>query len=84
MRSIIEYLGCGNVTVSRSAVDLRITKLNDLTDKVLPFFDKFPLQGFKYLDYLIFVELVKLMNEKAHLTDEGLAKIIELKARFDR
>lgn len=84
MISIMEYLGCGNLTVSRNAIDLRVTKLNDLTDKILPFFERFPLQGFKYSDYLIFVELVKLMKEKAHLTDEGLVKIIELKARFDR
>lgn len=82
MMSLIEYFGCGNVYQSRNAIDFRITKFKDLEDKLIPFFDKYPLQGVKYLDYLIFAEVVELMKNKAHLTKEGLAQIIKIKARL--
>ena len=82
MKSLIEYFECGHVYRSRNAIDFRITKFKDLTDKVIPFFDKFPLQGAKHLDYLIFLEAVELMKNKAHLTKEGLAQIVKIKAKL--
>lgn len=84
MTSLIEYLGCGNVYQSRNAIDFRVTKFKDLEDKVIPFFDRYPLLGVKYLDYLIFSEVVELMKNKAHLTKEGLSLIQKLKARLNR
>jgi len=50
MKSLIEYFDGGNVYKDREAVYFKITKFNDLTNKVIPFFD--PLHGVKRLDYL--------------------------------
>ena len=82
MMSLIEYFGCGNVYQSRNAIDFRITKFKDLVDKLIPFFDKYPLVGAKAKDY--FDEVAELMKNKAHLTKEGLAQIIKIKARLSK
>jgi hypothetical protein len=52
MRSLVNYLDCGNVYKNRETVDFQIKKFNDLTNKVIPFFQNFPIQGAKRLDYL--------------------------------
>ena len=77
MQSLIELLDCGNYSQlsNYNRVDFNIRKFSDLTDKVLPFFKKYPLQGVKLLGYLDFVKVVELMNNKAHLTKEGLDQI---------
>jgi len=36
MRSLVDYLGCGNIYVDASAVENRVTKFSDLTDKIIP------------------------------------------------
>jgi hypothetical protein len=61
MRSLIDYLGCGNVYNDSEKVQFIVTKYKDLTDKVIPFFEKYSLQGVKLLDYLDFVKVIELM-----------------------
>jgi hypothetical protein len=79
MKSIIDFLGCGNVYVSGTTVEYIVTKFNDLTDKVIPFFQKYPIQGVKHLDFLDFVSVIELMKNKMHLTEEGLDRIKKIK-----
>ncbi len=52
-------------------------------NKIISIFDKYPLQGTKLLDYLDFCKIAKLMNAKAHLTEEGLAEIRKIKAKMN-
>ena len=52
MRSLIELLNCGYVYSYReAAIEFIASKFSDLTDKVIPFFNKYPLRGVKRLDY---------------------------------
>ena len=44
--------------------------------------EKYPLQGNKSLDFQDFIEVVKLVDNKDHLTLDGLNKIIRLVANF--
>ena len=84
MKSLVEYLECGHVYKSRDVVELRITKFEDLVDKIIPIFDKYPIGGQKLLDYLDFVKVIKLMKNKAHLTEKGLNQIRLIKAKMNR
>jgi hypothetical protein len=84
MRSLVDYLGCGNIYVDDSAVEYRVTKFSDLTDKILPLFKKYPIQGVKHLDYTDFVSVMELMKNKAHLTAEGLDQIRKIKAGMNK
>ena len=85
IKSLIKYFDCGgNVYKYREAVNFQITKFNDLTSKVIPFFDKYPLHGVKRLDYQDWCKVAELMQNKEHLTPEGLSKIYELKAGMNK
>ena len=37
MKSLIEYLGCGNVSINRNTVDFKVTKFSYLNDIIIPF-----------------------------------------------
>lgn len=66
---IASYLDAGIVNIhSENAYVFKITKLVDLTTKIIPLFDKNPIQGVKYLDFLDFCEVAKLMSEGRYLT----------------
>jgi hypothetical protein len=43
---------------------LVLTKLKDITDILIPFFNKYPIQGAKRLDYIDFVKAAELMRVK--------------------
>ena len=59
MRSLIEYLGCGNVYKNKEAVDYIVTKFSDIYEKIIPFL-KNTLSRVKNLK--IFVISVKLQR----------------------
>lgn len=84
MRSLVDYLGCGNIYVDDSSIEYRVTKFSDLTAKILPVFQKYPIQGVKHLDYTDFVSVIELMNNKKHLTEEGLDQIRNIKAGMNK
>lgn len=79
-----KYLNAGVVNIhSENAYVFKITKLVDLTNKIIPLFEQNSIQGVKYLDYLDFCEVAKLMNEGKHLTAEGLDLIISIKNKMN-
>jgi hypothetical protein len=65
-------------------VELKITNFKNLEEKVIPFFEKYPIQGVKLKDYLDFVKVIKLMKNKSHLTEQGLNQIRLIKAGMNR
>lgn len=86
MESLVTILGCGRIEpYSRGpAVNLVVTKLQDITDKILPLFDKYPLQGAKLLDYVDFKRVAELMKAQGHLTQSGLSQIKQIKSGMNR
>jgi hypothetical protein len=65
-------------------VRLTVTKMSDLFSKIIPFFQKHPLQGTKKLDFEDFVEVAQIIKIKGHLTAEGLKEIQIIKFRMNR
>lgn len=51
--------------------------------KIVEHFDNYPLMTQKYGDYLLFREVITLMQRKEHLTQEGLNKIVAIKASMN-
>lgn len=88
IKSLINNFGCGRIELNleKSAVYFVITKFKDITDKVIPFFEKYPIQGVKALKFSNFKKVFELMKNKSHLTKMGLEKIrlIKLKLNFSR
>ena len=79
----MKFLGCGIIYNYREGVDLRVTKISDIMEKIIPLLDEYPLQGIKLEDYKCFKEAGFLIKNKEHLTPEGLEKIKLLKSNMD-
>ena len=84
--SIADYLGCGTTQKDSKnlAVYFLVSKFSDTWTKIIPFFNQYPIQGSKRLDYLDFCKVAQLIKDKAHLTSEGLDKIRGIKAGMNR
>lgn len=53
-------------------------------DKILVFFEKYPIIGEKAKDFSDFSIVSGLMKSKVHLTKEGVAKIRKIKEGMNR
>lgn len=59
-----------------------ISSIKDL-NKLILYLDKYPLLTQKSADLFLFKQIINLMNNKAHLTVEGLNQIVNLKASMN-
>ena len=84
IKSLVTYLGCGNYYFHAGAGDLVVQKYSDIEEKIIPFFNKYPILGVKQKDFLDFKQVVELMKSNAHKTPEGLDKIREIKSGMNR
>ena len=81
---IIIYLGCGYVIKDRDSYNFRVTKHDDIVEKIIPYFKKYKIHGVKSLDFADFSLVAELMKQKKHLTAEGLYQIRKIKAGMNR
>jgi hypothetical protein len=86
MENIIKYLGTGKIYKypDKLAVSLTILKFSDQTEKIIPFFNKYPIDGIKLNDYLDWCKINQLMNNGLHLTNEGLNIIQKIKSGMNK
>ena len=61
------------------AVSLVIVKYLDIIEKIVPFFELYPLIGIKQNDFKDWCKIAKLMLNGSHLTNEGLNQIRKIK-----
>lgn len=78
LNSLVEFFNCGYIAQykNRKVCEFIITKINDIIIYIIPFFDKYKIEGSKYKDYVNFKEAAILIKNKEHLTEKGLNKII--------
>lgn len=55
MRSLVEFFGCGNIYFSKESVNYCVENFSDLTEKIIPFYNKHRIMGVKFLDFSDFV-----------------------------
>jgi hypothetical protein len=67
------------ISPNRGTAELIITKSSDLNQKVIPFLLNYNLSGVKLLDFERFKEASILIENKMHLTYEGIALIKTIK-----
>ena len=81
LKRLENFLACGRIQVhsNRQTVEWIITKLDDLNQKLIPFLTKYALSGVKLLDFYRFKEASLLIENKMHLTPEGVKVIQEIK-----
>ena len=86
LKIIKDYLGCGvieNISTRLGSSTFVIYSINDLLNKIIPFFNKNPLLGNKLLDYQDFCKIAYLIRDKAHLTEKGVNEIRKIKIKMN-
>lgn len=80
MKSLIEFLNCGNVHNYNNACYYRVGNLLGITQNIIPLFKTYPILGEKSKDFSDFCEVLEMIKDKKHLTKEGLEQIRLIKA----
>src|SRR6266540_1806890 len=75
-----EYFKCGSIRPDRSDKTLKyeVRSLDDLIERVIPFFEATPLLSSKQRDFERFAAVCRLMRSGAHRTESGLRAIVDL------
>lgn len=68
-----------NITTTSKVVNFQVTKFSDIVNIIIPFFNKYPIQGQKALDFEDFKKVVEIMKINDHLTIKGFEKILKIK-----
>jgi hypothetical protein len=68
-----------NITTTSKVVNFQVTKFFDIVNIITPFFNKYPIQGQKALDFEDFKKVVDIMKVNDHLTIKGFEKIKRIK-----
>ena len=84
MKSLIEYLNCGNLSRYQDLIDFKVVKFSDVIEKIVPFFEQYKINGVKNKDFKDFCKVAELMQNKDHLTTLGLEEIWKIKAGINR
>ena len=69
LENLIEYFAGGYIMSykNRPLCEFIITKIDIILEKVIPFFDKYPVAGSKHLDFLNFKSAAHIIKNKEHL-----------------
>lgn len=70
--------------IKRTAINLRFFVLKGINEIIIPFFDKYPVSGAKFLDYLDWKKCITLINNKEHLIIEGYQKIEKIRSNMNQ
>ena len=84
LKRLQEFFGSGQVTVNHGdRKELRIRGLQQLSE-VVRFFKQHPLRTVKQSSFECFAEVIELMQQGDHLTEEGLTRIRQIISRMNR
>ena len=84
LEQVRNYFGVGSITKrGEEMIQFRVSSEKDLK-VILDHFEKYPLITKKRADYELFKKALNCINEKEHLSTEGLYKIVALKASMNR
>ena len=85
LEGLVSFFGCGKLHVNRRHDNHRedlfrycVTRFADLRDVIVPFFQEHQLRTSKRENFDKFVKVMRLMEERRHLTVSGLIEIAEI------
>jgi len=76
------FEGTGSITSTKNVARYSIHGIKDIKN-IIRFFDEYPLQSAKQIDFALWKECVELMLCKKHLTTKGLEKILSYKTAMN-
>lgn len=84
LKQIQTFFGVGNIYKHRSNMTYTVQSFYDLSEIIIPHFNKYPLLTQKRSDFLLFKFAVHLLNDKVQASYEGLQTIINIRASMNK
>lgn len=87
LEKIKEYFGVGSIHLrsrDNPSASFYVRSIKDVKNTIIPHYDKFQLRTKKYEDFLLFKQAVELISNKEHLTQDGLQKIVAIRASMNK
>jgi LAGLIDADG endonuclease len=83
--AIAAHFGCGSIRPDRSdkTVKWETRRLEDILERVIPHFRRYPLLSGKRADFERFAAICEQMRQGAHREREGLIRIVEIAAEMN-
>ena len=84
LESFVDFFKCGYVVryEKRSIAEFVVTRIDDIINHVIPFFEEYNIAGSKYSNYCTFKIAAFMVKNKEHLKDDGLKEILLLKNKM--
>lgn len=83
LKRIHEFFGVGTLVVYKNDAVFTVASVKDLINVVLPHFKSYPLLTQKFADYLLFKQVVLMLEAKEHSSLDGIFKIIGIKSAIN-
>ena len=90
LETIQRIMDCGYIKANhqRNPLDKTsvyvVRNINDLSEKILPFFERYQLFPEKQKDFKKFADVVRKMKKKKHLSKSGLKEILKVAFSMNR
>ena len=85
LHALKAHFGCGVVRTNHGdRMAYRVRGLEHLRECIVPFFIQHPLKTKKNVDFHKFSTILRMMDEGAHLTSEGVERIRAIAAEMNR
>lgn len=80
LKRIREYFQVGGIRFSRSdrAYRYEVKDIKDISERIIPHFESYPLQGAKKEDFEKFKQICQMVRANLHLSPKHLPKIIDI------
>jgi len=80
------YLQCGTLRMREDGIwYYEVNNLRAIVENVIPFFEKFRfLSSKKKNDFRVFKQIVKILENNEHLTEDGIKKILSLRKKLNK
>jgi hypothetical protein len=87
LEQIKDYFNVGIVKIKKNkdsnTAMYSVQSYKDIINVIIPHFDKYPLLTQKRADYILFKQILDLINKGKHLTNEGLTEIVSIKSSMN-
>jgi len=84
LKSLVDFFGCGQTYSYKDYIEFRCQSFKDNYDKILPFFNKYPIIGVKSQDFEDWAKVAKMIQTKDHLTNEGFDQIRQIRRGMNK
>jgi hypothetical protein len=80
IEEVHKFFDCGGIRYCRNDRNYKFETRNiqDINEKIIPHFQRYPLLGAKKEDFEKFAEVCQMIKSNLHLSKDGLKKIIDL------